>query len=160
AGHGEPAAGVVVIDPADYLAGQPVEHVATSAKGIGEDELLAHCNDVEGGGDGVGLPDERAVPGVQAPPAPGAGAVAGLVVAAEIEAAITRGKGAFGGDEVFGRQPDDVAGLRVKAGGQAVVVRRQAAASSLARRIAEERGIEQLAVQQAEAAVVTASAVF
>ena len=149
-----------MIDAADDLAGHPVEHVAAAAQGVGEDELVADRDDVERGGDRVGLPDERAVLRVEAPDEAVLGRLLRLVVAADVEAAVARGERAFGGDVVLVRLPDDVAGLRVEARGQAVVLRRQAAARPLARRVAEERGVEQLAVQEADAAVVAAAAVL
>ena len=94
--------------------------MAVAADGVGEDELVGDGDDVDGGGDRVGLPDEGAVPGVEAPDVALLGFFVRLVIPAQVEPAVAAGDGAAGGDVVLGGLPEDLAGGGVEAGGDAV----------------------------------------
>src|SRR5690606_40569632 len=82
------------------------------------------------------------------------------VDAADVDATVARAERALGRDVVFGREPDHLTRGGIQAGRQAVVLRGQSTASPLAGRETEERGVVELAVQEAQAAIVAATAVL
>ena len=122
------------------------------ARGVREDVVLAHGDDVDGRGDGLGLPNERAVGRVEAPDVPVLGSVAGPVVSTQVEPSVGRRDGAAGGHVVVGGRPEDLAGGRIERGGDASRARLPASLGG----VAEEGRVIEHAVGQAHARVVAA----
>ena len=120
-------------------------------------KALSHADDVQRRGDGVGFPDQLARVGIQAPDKAVIRALLSAIVATDVKAAIAGTEGAFRGDVVVGGLPDDLACARVHAAGQAIVAHGQATAAFAVGIIAEEDAVVELAIEKADAAVVTAT---
>ena len=159
-GHGEAAAGVVVADAGDNLAGLMVIHIALAAEGIGKNVALADSDDVERGGHRVGFPRKLAVLGVEAPHETVVGAFLGAIESADVNTAVARTERTLGGYVIIRSGPDDLAGLWLEARSEAVVLNWQTSSRLLAGGVAEEDGVKKFAVENADAAVVAALAVF
>ena len=153
-GDHEPGAVPIVVEPVGDSASVFVEHVGIIFARVIENEIIGDEDGVERPFDRLRLPDQRAVPCIQATYVAVLRGFVGLVRTAQVQPSVFAGHGAASGHVVLGGRPEHLAGHGVQGGGQALVPR---LAPSLCC-VAEEGGVVNGIAHQAQSGIVPARA--